>query len=81
MKRDHATPFKKYRESLKEKAAALKLYLKGRVIKGTESYYTADANEMFLPIPKTFSREYKKKRKRRNKIAYRSRRINRLRCA
>ncbi len=34
-----------------------------------------------VQVSKTFSRQYKKHRKIKNKMAYRSRRINRLRCA
>ena len=87
MKRDKQTSFKKYREKLKEKAKNLKDYLKGRVIPGTESLYAPKKKKIkigtkWLPLGqhKNRIRQYKKKRKAKNKAAYRSRRINQLRA-
>ena len=70
--------FENYRNRVKEEAKQLKEYLKGRVVKGTESFFY---------VPKTgeigsrdFSFQYKKLRKKRNKIAAKARRINRMRA-
>ena len=87
MKRDKQTSFKKYREKLKQKAEDLKNYLKGRIIPGTESFYRPKFKKqkvgtkwLTLDQRRSKMREYKKKRKAKNKTAYRSRRINQMRA-
>jgi hypothetical protein len=70
--------FQKYRERIREEAQQLKQYLKGRVIPGTESYYQP---KLEIQGSRSFSRAYREHRKIKNKMARRSRRINRLRAA
>ena len=84
MKRDKETSFEKYRNILKHKAANLKNYLKGRVIKGTETYYKpvgrkkTHQTKLDQKSP-SFLKKKRVHRRMRNKMAYKSRRINRLR--
>jgi hypothetical protein len=84
MKRDKETSFGKYRDALKEKAKELKGYLKGKVIKGTESYFKpkgrkkAHRTKLDSKSP-SFLKKKRAHRKMRNKMAYKSRRINRIR--
>ncbi len=68
--------FKAYREKLKEEAKRVKKYLKGKVIPGTESYYSPKKR---LESSRNFLDKYRAHRKIKNKMAYKSRRINHLR--
>lgn len=68
--------FEKYRERIKAEAKQLKEYLKGRVIPGTENRYHP---KLEIQGSRSFSRAYREHRNARNKMARKSRRINRLR--
>jgi hypothetical protein len=73
------TEFKAYRDRVKEEAKKVKEYLKGKIVPGTESFKKFKAPT--INSVKTISKEERKKRDIRRKLAYRSRRINRLRRA
>lgn len=85
IKRPDWMNFKKFQEKRKEAAKNLKQYLRGRVIKGTESYYsptTTRYHDTFRYRRTTeWNEKYRRHRKIKNKMARRSRRINRLRNA
>jgi hypothetical protein len=78
------TPFEKYRRVLKERSKGLKRYLKGRLIEGTESYFKPKGRKkthrtkLDSKSP-SFLEKKRAHRKMRNKMAYKSRRINRIR--
>ena len=74
--------FKKFKEHRKKEAQRLKEYLKGRIIKGTESFYAPESSK-YRDTKKnqrspSFVRKHRRHRKIKNKMAYKSRRINRL---
>ena len=85
MKRDKETSFGKYRKVLKERARDLKDYLKGRVIKGTEATSIKPKGRkkahrtMIDQKSPSFLKKKRDHRKMRNKMAYKSRRVNQLR--
>lgn len=79
MERRVGEAFKKYRERIKEEAGKIKDYLRGKVIKGTECEYVPKVSP--INPPPCLSRKQKEYRKMRNKMARRSRRINRLKNA
>jgi len=70
--------FAKARARLKEEAGRVKEYLKGKILPGTEVYYTP---KIKIEGSRNFKAKYRAHRKVRNAMAYRSRRINRMRAA
>ena len=82
MERQQAEDFKTYRERLKSTADWLKTHLQGRVIKAVKPerrgrLKTHDTNAGQKTI--LYLNKYRQQRKTRNKTAYRSRRVNRMR--
>ena len=77
-------PFKQYRERIKEEAKALKQYLKGKIMPDTLVEYSGATSGRWNPYQtkiqrKSKMKELRKHRKIRNRMAKKSRRINRLR--
>ena len=66
-------------EILKAKSIDIKRYLRGKIIKGTEVFGAPQLPEIRVTKfdDKEYLRKYRIKRKRRNKLAYISRRKNR----
>jgi len=82
-KRNWSKAFKKYRQGLKVNAEKLKVYLKGKIKPDTLVEYSGPStgwNPHRTKIQrKSKMKELRKHRKVRNRIAKKSRRINRLR--
>jgi hypothetical protein len=85
-KRPSWMSFEKFKKKRREASNALKSYLKGKLIEGTETYFKPRGrikthNTKADQKSTSFLKKKRTHRNMRNKMAKRSRRINRLRSA
>ena len=85
MIRQPGEKFEKFRDRIKEEARLIKDHLKGRIVKVAEGRKICGRRKMYrsnlFSNKPSYQRQSRAKRKIRNKMAYKSRRINRLRRA